>query len=146
MNVKMKVREIGIARMLFIKLEPNDDILESLTKAVKENSIKSGFFTAIGALTNANIGYYILEEKSYKTITLVGDFEILSCLGNITLKDGSPLIHAHLVIGDSDGQAFGGHLLPENRISVTGEVFLIEAKTPLHRKLDTQFNLSLINL
>ena len=142
----MKIREIGISRMLFIKLEPNDDILESLTKAAKENSIQSGFFTAIGALSNANIGYYILEEKRYKAITLVGDFEILSCIGNITERDGSPMIHAHLVVGDKDGQTFGGHLLPENCISVTGEVFLIEAKTPLQRKIDKKFDLSLISL
>ncbi len=146
MNIKLKIREIGISRMLFIKLEPNDDILESLTKAVKESSIQSGFFTAIGALSNANIGYYVLEEKRYKTITLVGDFEILSCIGNITQIDSSPVIHAHLVVGDKDGQAFGGHLLPENYISVTGEVFLVEAKTPLQRKVDEKFNLSLISL
>jgi len=142
----MKIREIGISRMFFIKLEPDDDILKSLTKAIEKNSIQSGFFTVIGALRNANIGYYILEENRYKTITLVGDFEILSCIGNITQKDGSPVIHAHLVIGDKDGQAFGGHLLPENCISITGEVFLIEAKTPLERKIDEKFKISLISM
>ncbi len=142
----MKIQEIGISQMFFIKLEPNDDILESLMKAVTENKILSGFFTAIGALCNANIGFYILEEKRYKTITLVGDYEILSCIGNITQKDGSPLIHAHLVIGNREGHAFGGHLLPDNRISVTGEVFLLKAKIPLTRKLDRKFDLSIIDV
>lgn len=142
----MKIREIGISRMLFIKLEPQDDILESLMKAVKDNSIQTGFFTAIGAMNTANIGYYIIDQKKYRTITLVGDFEIVSCIGNITLKDGIPMIHAHLVVADSEGRAFGGHLMPGNRISVTGEVFLVEAKTPLIRKVDEQTQLSLINL
>ncbi|MHA1267767.1 MAG: PPC domain-containing DNA-binding protein [Candidatus Helarchaeota archaeon] len=142
----MKIRDIGLSRMFFIKLEPDDDILDSITQAIDNNSIHSGFFTAIGALKNANIGYYLLNEKRYKTITLMGNFEILSCLGNITLKDGTPIIHAHITIGTEDGQALGGHLLPGNRISVTGEVFLIEAKTSLKRKTDSQFDLALISL
>ena len=142
----MKVREIGISRMLFIKLEPDDDLLESLTEAVTDNSIQTGFFTAIGAIKTANLGYYLLDQKKYKTITLEGNFEIASCLGNVTLKDGNPMIHAHLVVSDQKGRAFGGHLLADNKISVTGEIFLVEAGAPLIRTLDDQFQLSLINL
>jgi len=142
----MKICEIGITRMLFIKLEPNDDILESLTQAITENSIQTGFFTAIGAIKTANLGYYLLDQKKYKTITLEGNFEIVSCSGNITLKDGAPMIHAHLVVADQKGRAFGGHLLADNKISITGEIFLIEAKMPLNRTLDAQFQVSLVNL
>jgi len=142
----MKIREIGINRMFFIKLEPNDDLLDSLTKAVSAHSIQTGFFTMIGALETANVGYYLLDQKKYKTLTMNAPFEIVSCSGNVTLKDGAPMIHAHLIVADQKGHAFGGHLLPGNTISVTGEMFLIEAKMPLIRKLDDQFNLSLINL
>jgi predicted DNA-binding protein with PD1-like motif len=132
--------------MFFIKLEPNDDILEALTKAISDNSIQTGFFTMIGALKTANLGYYSLDQKNYKNLTMHEPVEIVSCSGNITLKDTVPMIHAHLVIADDKGHAFGGHLLPGNKISVTGEIFLVEAKTPLIRKLEDQFNLSLINL
>ena len=142
----MKIREIGISRMLFIKLEPDDDILESLTQAAKEHQIKTGFFTAIGAVSPAKIGFYEMHQKNYKTLTFEGDFELVSCIGNITIKDNSPLIHAHLVIADKDGHAFGGHLLPGTRISITGEIFLIEAKEALIRTIENQFQLSLINL
>jgi hypothetical protein len=142
----MKVREIGLSRMFFIKLEPNDDILESLIKAITENSIRTGFFTAIGAIKTPNLGYYLLDQKKYKTITIEGNFEIVSCSGNVTLKDGTPMIHAHLVVSDQKGRAFGGHLLADNKISVTGEIFLVEAGAPLIRTLDDQFQLSLINL
>ncbi|MHA1426038.1 MAG: PPC domain-containing DNA-binding protein [Candidatus Helarchaeota archaeon] len=142
----MKIREIGINRMFLIKLEPNDKLLESITQAVQANTIKTGFFTAIGALNTANIGYYMLDQKSYKTITLIGDFEILACTGNVTLKDDSPFIHAHLIIADQEGKAYGGHLLPNCQISVTGEVFLVEAAKVLSRKLDKDLQLSLIHI
>ena len=142
----MKSREIGVSRMLFVKLEPNDDILESLTRVAKESQIKTGFFTAIGAINQANIGYYLMDKKTYKTITLIDDFEIVSCTGNITSMDNAPVIHAHLVIADKEGNAFGGHLLPGCRISVTGEVFILEAEQALTRKLEDPFQLALINL
>ncbi len=142
----MKIRELGISRMFFIKLEPNDDILDSLTSAVNENSIRTGFFTVIGALKTAYMGYYLLDQKKYNPITLNGNFEIVSCSGNVTLKDGSPMIHAHLVIADKEGRAFGGHLLSGCRISVTGEVFLVEAEQILNRTLEEPFNLSLIKM
>ena len=142
----MKIREIGINRMFFIKLEPNDDLLDSLTKAVSAHSIQTGFFTMIGALKTANFGYYLLDQKKYKTLTMKAPFEIVSCSGNVSLKDGTPMIHAHLIVADQKGLAFGGHLLPGNQISVTGEIFLVEAKIPLIRKLDEQFQVSLIHL
>ncbi len=141
----MKISEIGISRMLFIKLEPNDGILESLTEAVVKNSIKTGFFTAIGAVQNPKIGYYKSKE-GYQTIELVGNFEVLSCVGNVTLKETIPMIHAHIVVGDLEGHAFGGHLIPGNHISVTGEIFLVESQKALTRALDPKFQLSLINL
>lgn len=141
----MKIQEIGINRMFFIKLEPNDDLLDSLTKAVSAHSIQTGFFNMIGALKSANFGYYSLDQKKYKTQTLMTPSEIVSCSGNVTLKDGTPMIHAHLIVADQWGHAFGGHLLPGNAISVTGEIFLVEAKTPLIRTLDAQFQVSLID-
>jgi predicted DNA-binding protein with PD1-like motif len=142
----MKIREINMSRMLFIKLEPNDDILESITHAAKDHKISTGFFTAIGAVNSAQIGYYQMDAKKYKTLTFKGNFEIVSCIGNITLKDNTPLIHAHLIISDENGTPFSGHLLPGCRISVTGEVFLVESQTNLKRELDMQFDLSLIKL
>ncbi|MHA1651185.1 MAG: PPC domain-containing DNA-binding protein [Candidatus Helarchaeota archaeon] len=142
----MKAREIGIGRMFFIKLEPSDDILEAITMFAENNSIKSGFFTAIGAIKHAKIGYYQLNLKEYKTISLEGDFELVSCIGNITQKEGFPLIHAHIVIADVNGHTYGGHLLPGCRISVTGEVFLIEAKNTLIREIEDMFKLSLIKI
>lgn len=142
----MKIREIGINHMFFIKLEPNDDILEALTKVVNDYSIQTGFFTMIGALQIANLGYYSLDQKKYKTLTMQWPFELVSCSGNITLKDGTPMIHAHLVVADNNGHAFGGHLLPGNKISVTGEIFLVEAKMPLIRKFNEQIQVALIDL
>ena len=87
-----------------------------------------------------------MTKQKRETLTFESDYEILSCLGNVTQKDKKPLIHAHIVIGDEKGKAFGGHLLPGCVISVTGETFLVEAQETLIRSLDNRFQLSLIKI
>jgi nucleoside phosphorylase len=49
--------------------------------------------------------------------------ELLSLIGDVALKDGKPVVHAHAVIGKKDGTAHGGHLL-EAHIRPTCEVIL----------------------
>ena len=37
--------------------------------------------------------------------------ELLSLMGDIAVKDGESQVHAHVVVGRSDGTAHAGHLL-----------------------------------
>jgi predicted DNA-binding protein with PD1-like motif len=53
--------------------------------------------------------------------------ELLSMIGDIALKDGQPQVHAHIVVGKSDGTAHGGHLL-ETRVRPPCEVVLTELR------------------
>jgi Fe-S oxidoreductase len=55
------------------------------------------------------------------------------------------LVHAHVVLGKSDGSAHGGHLL-EAHVRPTLEVTLAEAPRYLHRKHDPESGLALIRL
>jgi predicted DNA-binding protein with PD1-like motif len=31
-------------------------------------------------------------------------------VGNISIKDGKPMVHAHVTLADGEGRAYGGHL------------------------------------
>ena len=42
--------------------------------------------------------------------------EIVSMYGNISLKNGKPFVHAHVVLSDKKGNARGGHLLPGSSV------------------------------
>jgi predicted DNA-binding protein with PD1-like motif len=33
-------------------------------------------------------------------------------VGNISLKDGNPIIHAHITLAGKTGKTYGGHLAP----------------------------------
>jgi hypothetical protein len=63
--------------------------------------------------------------------------EVLALGGNISLKDGQPFVHAHVILADGDGGAYGGHLA-ENSVVFALEFVIQELKadSSLHRQID----------
>ena len=52
------------------------------------------------------------ETKKYQTcVDLQEQLELLSIIGDVAQHDGKPVVHAHVVVGRSDGTTAGGHLL-----------------------------------
>lgn len=88
------------------------DLLEELTKICKDRSVSCGRVEAIGAVSKACIGYYDQELRQYQFNTMAQALEILKLTGNVSLKDGEPMVHAHVTLADEKGRAFGGHLAP----------------------------------
>jgi predicted DNA-binding protein with PD1-like motif len=124
-------------RKIVGRLAKGDDLLASLEKLAQEHNITLGEVTAIGAVSQARIGYYNQEERKYYFLDLSRHLEILSLIGNISVKDGKPMVHAHLTLGDSEGRAFGGHLAPGTLVFAC-EFAILEhqSATTLVRQMD----------
>lgn len=88
------------------------DLAAALQSFVQEKGVRFGEIIAIGAVEKATIGYYHQASRRYETLTFEEDLEITSCLGNISLKDGQPFVHAHITLADRAGKMVGGHLMP----------------------------------
>ncbi len=142
----MKDLETIISRVIVGKLEPGDDLLDSLLKMVKTYKIKSGFINCIGALKQFTLGYFDLEINEYKMETFNENVELVSCIGSVSYKDGDPIIHMHISIGRRDYSLLGGHLGKPSIISITGEVSIFEIDIELIREIDPQTGLSLLIL
>lgn len=140
----MKSIESSSKRIIVAKLEKGEDLLESLAALAKKYEMVSGFFNAIGALSEANIGFF--EKGEYKSIKLELDLELVSCIGNISYREGELVVHAHIVVGDKEGKAFGGHVLNGCIVSVTCEIFLIEINQRIRRTEDKAAGLFLLDL
>jgi predicted DNA-binding protein with PD1-like motif len=112
----------------------------------QEHGVGGAYFTAIGALREVTLGYWDWETKEYRRIPVREQVEVLSLAGNVALtKDGSPKVHAHVVIGKADGTAHGGHLL-EGHVRPTLEVMLVESPRHLRRTYDSATGLALIDV
>ncbi|RLF88580.1 DNA-binding protein [Thermococci archaeon] len=121
-------------RIYMFRVPEGEEFIRYMHEFLEREGIEVGIVNAIGTLKDPKIGYFLEGEKRYKVIELRGTYEIASLIGNISLKDGRPFLHAHVVLGNSEGKAFGGHLI-EGRVLVA-EVFVLELKGErLERKM-----------
>jgi predicted DNA-binding protein with PD1-like motif len=143
MSVKLVQSKLG--RIVFARLYEDEDLLETINQAAKQSKVSTGMFTLIGTLKKATVGFY--RAGKYETIRLDEPLEIVSCTGNISLKEGKPFAHAHIALSDEKGEVKGGHVMAGCIIGATGELVLIEAADlRLRRKLDERTQLSLLSM
>jgi len=106
----MAVIEVERKSVYMGRLPHGSDLLDELTKICTDLEIECGRIEAIGAVQKACIGYYDQKLRKYKFNTLDTGLEILKLAGNVSLKDGVPMVHAHITLADDKGRVFGGHL------------------------------------
>jgi predicted DNA-binding protein with PD1-like motif len=79
----------------------------------------------------------------YVTYKKEEPLEIVSCTGNVSLKDGQVAVHAHAVLADMDGRTAGGHVFSDTVI-YAGEMYIQELLgTPPERGYDETTGLPL---
>lgn len=147
MKIKSKqfsqFNEYGMGKIYKGRLPRGENLLESMTNLVKELNIEAGHIQVLGAVRNATIGYFNQSTTEYKYIDINKPMEIVHCTGNISLLDGEPMIHAHIILSDEEGRAYGGHLSEETEIYVA-EVILKEfIGEPKERFIDEESGLTL---
>jgi uncharacterized protein len=130
-------------RVFAVIFETGEDPVAGLTRFATEQKLSASSFTAIGAFSEALLGYFDWEKKDYDRIPVKEQVEVLALVGDIALQDGKPKLHAHAVLGRRDGSACGGHLL-EARVRPTLEIILTESPAHLRREYDPRSGLALI--
>jgi predicted DNA-binding protein with PD1-like motif len=120
-----------------------EDPVAGLTRFAEEQRIGAASFTAIGAFSEADLGYFDWEKKDYERIPVREQVEVLSLIGDIALDGDRRKIHAHVVLGRRDGAACGGHLLSAP-VRPTLEVIVEAAPAHLRRVHDPVSGLALI--
>jgi uncharacterized protein len=133
---------IGNASYALI-FESGDEVLENLKTFANEHSLSASRFTAIGAFSSVELGFFDFSKKDYKKIPVNEQVEVVSLIGDVALYGSDSMVHAHVVLGKSDGTAMGGHLL-KAIVHPTLEIILEEAPGYLQRKMDKETGLPLI--
>ncbi len=141
-------------RVFMLVFDTGDEVIEGLTAFAETHQIRAASFTAIGAFKEVTLGWFDLEKKDYKKNPIDEQVEVVSLVGNValnkgtlnkgTLNKGKPKIHAHVVVGKSDGTAYGGHLLSAH-VRPTLEVVMQATPDYLRREMDPETGLPLLN-
>ena len=129
----------------FIYIEKNEKVMDFLTQFCVDQKITNAKISGIGAVNNSEIGAYDTISKKYIRKLFTEVWELVNFEGNVTLKDGAPFIHAHVVLSDHNMQTIGGHLF-ETTVAAVGEFFLRKFDGVAFRKLNDDVGLPCICL
>jgi uncharacterized protein len=133
-------------RTFALVYETGDEVIAGLTDFARRHRPRSAHFTAIGAFQDVMLAYFDWPTKKYQPLPLKEQVEVLTLAGDIAWKDdGEPVVHAHVVVGRSDGTTRGGHL-KEAHVRPTLELVLVEYPRHLERKPDPESGLALIRV
>jgi uncharacterized protein len=132
-------------RVFAVIFDIGDDPVVGLTRFAEERNLSASSFTAIGAFSEAVLGYFDWEKKDYERIPVLEQTEVLALVGDIAVDAGNrKKVHAHVVLGKRDAAACGGHLLSA-KVRPTLEVILRESPGYLRRVHDPKSGLALIS-
>jgi predicted DNA-binding protein with PD1-like motif len=142
----MKSKLVWAAERTFVLvLDPGDEALAAITRFAIEAGLQAASLTATGAFERATVGWFDLRRRAYKPIAINEPCEALSLTGEVAVDGGVPILHAHAVLGLTDGSIRGGHLLRAT-VRPTLEVTLIETPAQLRRRQRPELGLALTDL
>jgi predicted DNA-binding protein with PD1-like motif len=131
-------------RTFALVLATGDEAMASLVAFATEHQLKAAHFTAIGAFSRVVVAFFDWTTKEYRHIPIDEQVEVLSLIGDISIEERQPKVHAHVVLGKADATAHGGHLI-EGSVRPTLEVVLTETPRHLRRRHDPVSRLALID-
>ena len=104
-------QELRAGRGFVGRLETGSDLVEEIERYCTEQSVVAAQVTVIGAVRRAAYAYYDQVAKEYRQLGSDEHHEIVGFVGNVSLRDDRPFLHAHATFADASGACVGGHLL-----------------------------------
>lgn len=115
--------EAQAGRLITGRLKKGDKLPDALLDVCKQKGVKAGWIFAIGAVSRISVMTYEQKKRAYTApVEKVGDYEILSLMGSVSLLEDKEFLHLHVVsaeIGGDETKIVAGHL-------VGAEVFALE--------------------
>src|ERR1044071_6265736 len=86
--MKSKLINDGEQKTFAIIFDQGDEVVETLTAFANQTKLKATQFTAIGAFSDAMLGYFDFAIKDYKKIPVKEQVEVLILAGDIAIYEG----------------------------------------------------------
>jgi hypothetical protein len=126
----MILREFKAGRIYQGGLVKGKEIIDGLVEVMKRHDITAGMISGLGAVSEAQIGYFDGQSKSYQKMVFHEHMEIVSLKGNISFKDNEVFPHLHVVFSRRDFSTVGGHLFAGSKVyAFEFEIVSFEGKT-----------------
>jgi len=84
--MRAKVLNPGEPRVIAVVFETGEDPVAALTEFAADHSLGAASLAAIGAFSEATLGYFDWEKKDYDRIEIREQVEVLSLIGDTALE------------------------------------------------------------
>lgn len=108
----MRFWEASAGRAFVGRLDTGSDMVSEIERFCAEQSILAAQVTVIGAVRRARYAYYEQTDHRYLELASSTHHEIVGFIGNVSMRENRPFLHAHATFADVSGATVGGHLLP----------------------------------
>jgi len=133
----------GTKETFLLILKRGEEVIDAITRCAEQAQLKGATLSAIGAVTHVDLGYYCLPDKNYQHKVFEDEYELVSLIGNVALKDDKPFTHAHISMGDDKYALYGGHLFSA-AVAATVEIAITPLSEMPVRTMDDEVGLALI--
>lgn len=116
---------------------------DEILSIARKEKIATGRVEAIGGVDSLRLAYFNHKSKKYEEHDYAEFLEVTSMLGNITLKDGKPFLHAHGNFGRKDQSVVGGHIMSASVFPIL-EVVMTPTTNKALRRFDDGIGLNVI--
>jgi hypothetical protein len=128
-----------------LRFESGESVASPLLAWLKEQEIGYASMTGLGAVNSARVSYWHAESREYEPHELNEQMEVVSLIGNVTIKDGEPFTHIHITLGRRDLSIAGGHF-NDMVVHPNLEIWVRPEEATVERTLEESSGLYLMNL
>ena len=126
-----------------VRMDVGEEIIEQLKSLCRSENIRLAQVDAIGAVRQAVIGVYDLEEQAYHREDLEGIMEIAGLQGSVTRMNGEVYPHLHVTLAGQDNKVHAGHVIGLI-VGATCEMFVRVLDGEVSRERDKEIGINII--
>jgi predicted DNA-binding protein with PD1-like motif len=130
---------------LQVRLDSGEHVQPGLVELLKREGVGYASVTGLGAVRWVRLAYWNAVSREYEPHEVEEQVEVVSLVGNVTLRDEEPFLHLHISLGRHDLSMFGGHFL-DAIAHPNFEVWIQREAGPVHRRVEAASGLALMDL
>lgn len=142
----------SIKNIVAMRLAPNEDLIKGLLQVCQEHNIQNAIIlSGLGSLNGARFYNPVVQphkKAGYgygELIEMEGPLELLALSGMICNNDDKLDPHIHFSVSDSEGRAYGGHVV-EAKSLLTIDIVIGEVdKIQMGRSYDESLEVKIFN-
>ena len=128
-----------------LRIESGEELGSTLKGFLTSREINFAQMTGLGAVKSATVAYWNSTTQQYETHERAEQMEVISLIGNVSIREGEPFAHIHLGLGRSDLSMIGGHFNAAVAHPML-EIWLTPIDATVNRVLDESCGLYLMEL